>query len=257
VSDNDVHHLAAAYALDAVDEHERALFEAHYRSCDICRVDVVEFRETLALLSAADTSMPPPSVKDHVMAEIARTRQLSPVVRHRRAVEERVIEERVGDVEADDVLAARRTRRTTAMLLAAAAVVGVLAAGAIVLDRDTAPSYASALAEVLDQPDGRVVDLEPTDGGSGADVRVAWSETAGRAVLLADGLSEAPDGSAYELWLIEADGPAAMHVLDSAADGAIRDVMDLETDPVAWGVTIEPEAGSPVPTGEVIFLADA
>jgi anti-sigma-K factor RskA len=244
VSDIDVHHLAAAYALDAVDDHERAAFEAHYPTCAICRVDVVELRETLALLAAGDASTPPPSVKDRVMAEIARTRQLSPIAAER-------------DVVRTDLLDARRRRRTTTMLLAAAAVVGVLAAGAVVLDRDTTPSHAAALAEVLEQPDGRVVDLTPADGGGdAADVRVAWSETAGRAVLLADGLREAPDGRAYELWLIDADGPAPMHVLDGADDGDIRDVMDLDADPVAWGITIEPEAGSPTPTGEVLFVAE-
>ena len=30
MSDIDIHHLAAAYALDALDSHERAAFEAHY-----------------------------------------------------------------------------------------------------------------------------------------------------------------------------------------------------------------------------------
>ena len=46
MSDIDVHHLAAAYALDALDRHEREAFEAHYDKCDVCRSDVMEFRET-------------------------------------------------------------------------------------------------------------------------------------------------------------------------------------------------------------------
>ena len=47
VSDIDIHHLGAAYALDALDERERAAYEAHYATCEICRTDVREFRRAL------------------------------------------------------------------------------------------------------------------------------------------------------------------------------------------------------------------
>src|SRR3954451_1919550 len=78
MSDIDVHHLAAAYALDALDRHEREAFEAHYDKCDVCRSDVMEFRETMAHVAGSLASPPPPSLKDRVMADIAVTRQLSP-----------------------------------------------------------------------------------------------------------------------------------------------------------------------------------
>ena len=48
MSDIDIHHLSAAYALDALDERERMAFEAHYPSCDVCRADVIDFRDTIA-----------------------------------------------------------------------------------------------------------------------------------------------------------------------------------------------------------------
>ena len=48
VSGIDIHQLAAAYALDAVDERERAEFEAHYPTCPVCRPEVAGFRETLS-----------------------------------------------------------------------------------------------------------------------------------------------------------------------------------------------------------------
>ena len=46
----DVHRLAAAYALDALDPGERNRFEAHIGNCSDCRADVVGFRETAAQL---------------------------------------------------------------------------------------------------------------------------------------------------------------------------------------------------------------
>ena len=75
---SDLHHLAAAYALDALDVDERAAFEAHYSTCEICRTDVVDHRETAAGLAAGVAARPSDEVKRRVMAEISATRQLSP-----------------------------------------------------------------------------------------------------------------------------------------------------------------------------------
>jgi len=49
----DVHNLAGAYALDALDEVERLLFERHLASCAACRAEVDEFRLTASRLGAA------------------------------------------------------------------------------------------------------------------------------------------------------------------------------------------------------------
>ena len=54
--DIDIHHLSAAYALDALDERERVAFEAHYPSCEVCRGDVQAFRATLAQVAAAQAA---------------------------------------------------------------------------------------------------------------------------------------------------------------------------------------------------------
>ena len=93
------------------------------------------------------------------------------------------------------------------------------------------------------------------------EVRVAWSGAAERAVLLADDLPEAPDGMAYELWLIDESGPVPMNVLDGADGGEIRDAIVMDGDsrprqPVAWGITLEPAAGSATPTGDILFVAE-
>lgn len=59
MTDIDVHHLAAAYALDALDDRERSAFEAHYGACEVCGTDVVEFRQTLTHV-ADSLATPPP-----------------------------------------------------------------------------------------------------------------------------------------------------------------------------------------------------
>jgi anti-sigma-K factor RskA len=240
----DLHHLAAAYALDALEPDERAAFEAHYPTCAVCDVDVLAFREMLGRVAESTPVAPPADLRARVLAEIATTRQLSP---------------RVPGVSTDEVdeLSARRDRTrpgrwTTGLLAVAAALLLVIAAGVLVVGRSS-DGFDEQLAAVVTEPDGRLVALAGEGPGS---VRVAWSDTSGRAFLVADGLPTAPAGSAYELWLIDAGGPVPMRVLDPATDGTLRVEVDLTGTPVAWGVTLEPVVGSDAPTGEILYVAE-
>ena len=63
MSDIEIHHLGAAYALDALDERERAAYEAHFATCDICRTDVREYRAAAAELASL-TATPPPARRE-------------------------------------------------------------------------------------------------------------------------------------------------------------------------------------------------
>lgn len=240
-NDIDIHHLGAAYALDALDERERVAFEAHYPSCEVCRADVMAFRAALAHVAVAQSTPPPVAMKARVMAEVAQTRQLSPL-----------LPDRVSD------LAERRRRRQKTIggvLAAAAALLLFVGAAVVVRGGDEPPAYAVALTEVIDSPDAQLVTLDAGDSGATGTVKVAWSAEAARAVLSADGLAPAPEGSAYELWLIADGVPQPMRVLQPAADGTLRVVVDIDDAPKAWGVTIEPAGGSPAPTGEILFVA--
>jgi len=236
----EIHQLAAAYALDAVDDDERAAFEAHYPTCDECRVEVREFREVLADVGHAQTVAPPADVKSNVMAEIARTRQLSPV-----------LPTSVVD------LAERRRRRTrvAATFLAAAAVVVVLtvSVGALVGPGADDDGFGGEVAGVLSQPDVTVAALEGVDGST---VSLTWSEQAGEVAVVADGLADPGEGMAYELWLIDDRGPQPMGLLDRAADRQVRRVLPLDGAPAAWAVTVEPATGSAAPTGEILYTAE-
>ena len=238
----DIHHLAAAYALDALDETERASFEAHYAECDVCRVDVSEFRATLAVLASAQAMPPSPQLKERVLADVARTRQLSPRVPG-------VVVSRSGRQDL------RRQRMTSAVLAVAAALilgtVGVV--GGVIGHRvGTGSGYADAAADVLAQPDTVLVDL---DGSAPGRFKVAWSQSARRAVVLGDDLASPGTGRVYELWLIDAGGPHPMRLLDPAGGGKVRRVLDAAGSPDAWGVTVESAAGSDIPTSEVLYVA--
>lgn len=238
----ELHHLSAAYALDAVDTDESDAFEEHLASCEVCRADVDGFRSATSALGASLAAMPPASLRASVLGQVAATRQDAPLTKPS-----------VVSIEA-----ARRRRRTVwtagfagAAAAAVAAVIGVVAVGG----NSDADPFATELAAVMEQSDSEVLDLG-VQGGATGEFRVAWSNSLGRAVLIGEDLPPAPDGKAYELWLITPDQSMAMYVLDPAEDGDVHVALDAPADPSAWAITVEPDEGSATATGEIIFIAE-
>jgi anti-sigma-K factor RskA len=240
VSDIDLHHLSAAYALDALDQHERAAFEAHYESCEVCRADVLAFRDTMTHVASSLATPPPPSLKDRVLADIAVTRQLSPALA--RAVP-------------TDELARRRRARSLGFVLAAAAAMVAVVVGVVAFTGRNDDTYAADLAHLMDQPDVQMLSLENQADAPGS-FKVMWSPALGQAALVGENLTPAPGDKAYELWLITPDQSMAMYVLDPADDGHVHRMLDAPADPSAWAITMEPREGAAVATGEIMFVAE-
>jgi anti-sigma factor RsiW len=78
MSTSDIHTLAGAYALDAVDDIERAQFARHVSTCEACAQEVAELRATAGRLADLTVLDPPARLKAAVLAEVARTRQVGP-----------------------------------------------------------------------------------------------------------------------------------------------------------------------------------
>jgi anti-sigma-K factor RskA len=233
MSDSEVHHLGAAYALDALDERERAAYEAHFATCDICRTDVREFRETAAELGSLTVEEPPADLKARVMSEIATTRQLSPlpasVVR----------------------LADHRRRRIVTAVVSVAAAALFFIAGAVVIGSRDDESFGDQVAAMMEDPTFSMVELAGEGTGT---FMVAWTDD--RAAVIGGDLPDPGAGMRYELWMIDDGGPHAMSMLDAADGGQVQRVIEMNGEPVAWGVTIEPETGSETPTEPVLFVAE-
>jgi anti-sigma-K factor RskA len=67
-TNEDLHELTAAYALDALDADERSAYEAHLAECERCRADLRDLGETVgALALAAEGPAPPEALRDRIL----------------------------------------------------------------------------------------------------------------------------------------------------------------------------------------------
>ena len=233
---SDLHKLTGAYALDALDELERARFEQHLSECEDCRAEVAELRETAALLAETTAVEPPPALRDSVLAGISQVRPLPPEVS-----------------STPDGTRVRSARRWVPLLVAAALAI-VVGIGAMVTQPWKADEPRLTAAEqVLQADDAEKVFLDLGEAGRATVIR---SRSEDRAVIVTEDMVSAPEGKDFELWFqtpeeemvpagLMPDDPDQTVVLDGPAAEAI-----------AVGITVEPDGGSPAPTTEPIALFD-
>ncbi|MFB9318680.1 anti-sigma factor [Cryptosporangium minutisporangium] len=223
--------LNGAYALDALDDVERAAVERHLRTCTSCAVEVAEFGEAAARLGAAAAVAPPPDLRARVLAEARATRQgparmRKPPPRPRRLA----------------VAGA-----AVAVLVATAGTTWWVQENRVTDERArvvAAEQESARMRAVLAAPDATLKTSENSRGGRFAAV---YSAAEGAAVLSFDGLGDVPSGKTYQLWRIVGGIPRSLAVLPPDARGGTRVVGDLEpADELA--VSVEDEGGAPQPT---------
>ena len=230
---SDIHALSGAYAVDALDDLERAQFERHLSRCPDCRAEVAGLRETSALLAGTAETAPPDGLRDRVLAGIGTVRPLPPVV---------------------EEPPTRRRLRPVALLAAAAAVVA-LAAGAVVwqpwVDESSQAPRLSAAERVRQADDAETYVQEFPDGSKATLVR---SRSLNQAVIVTEDMAPPPPGKVYELWLDhEGIGMVPAGLMPEKEDATVV----LDGDPataIGAGITIEPAGGSEKPTGEAVAL---
>jgi anti-sigma factor RsiW len=250
MTSTDIHALAGAYALDAVDDLERAAFDRHLASCESCRGEIDEFRETAARLADSTWSVPPPRLRADVLAAIARTRQLPAVApaRPRSAgsgwrrwglgvAAAVVLALGVGTtvyvVEEQRIQDQRQATAAAAQQASAAQQQAVAAA-----------RQSARVRQILAAPD-LVVRTGPILGGG--KVTVASSVSLNAGVLLMGADAAPTGGRVYELWTIRGQTPSKAAVLTVGQTNAVQVVEGLPGS-AAVGVTAEPAGGSTTPT---------
>lgn len=233
---HEIHALSGAYAVDALDDAERELFEQHLAECAECRAEVASIQEAGALLGETTVSAPPPSLRDSVLADIRTVRPLPPIGAPA-AVEAPA---------STDELAARRRPRWTRALVAAAAVVAVVGGGTVVWQQvnDSTSGTTSAADRIINASDVKHVAV---DLPGGATATVYRSEGLGKAALVTRNMPAAPSGSVYQLWLQKDGQMVPAGLMPAAGDQAVvlKGGADNAT---AVGITVEPAGGSEHPT---------
>ncbi|WP_159945099.1 MULTISPECIES: anti-sigma factor domain-containing protein [unclassified Nocardiopsis] len=233
----DPHILSGAYALGALSPGESVRFEDHLADCDSCVQEVRGFAETTALLGSAAASTPPAQLRERVMEEVARTRQLAPPP-------QRVPDPRRGGWT-------RGLGLVLAACLAAVIALGVVAFDQVRQIRELRENE-QLIAAVLADPNASYTSAEPMEGVS---VTVVRSERTGRLVFSAHGLDRLHDED-YQLWLTRDDGTVySAGVLTVDESGFVSPVLAAPQGPATEGVavTIEPEGGSEQPTSDPVM----
>lgn len=223
----DVHTLTGPYVLNALPEDERVGFEAHLQDCQACQAEVAELREAANKLGTAVAAEPPPALKARVLAAIATSRQLSPLVPQ----------------PAEQI----RTSSRRSFFALAAATLAVAGAGGIAVDqyRDNSRTKQQneQLAALLAESDARMARGNVNGGGQATVVTSARKDTA---VVLLHGLPELPDGKTYQLWLM--DKSRTMHSAGVAGGPGSKVIKGGVADKIYFGLTVENSPGATTPT---------
>ncbi|MFD7132464.1 anti-sigma factor domain-containing protein [Streptomyces sp. NPDC059894] len=242
----DLHSLAAPYALDALDPDERRRFDKHLRSCDRCAADVRALFEDAVRLAWSTAAPPPAALRDRVLAAVRTTPQepaAAPVRRH-----EPRLPPHVWGKQPPPRTRARRPLFVPFATATAAAALVVAALFAVQAERTrdqlaAERDRAREIAHVLAAPDARA--------STGRDVRgrtiaVIASASAGEAVVTLSGYGDPPGGQVHQLWVMRPDAqPRSLGLFDRdtplVASG-------LDPTSTSLAVTVEPDGGSPQPT---------
>jgi anti-sigma-K factor RskA len=250
------HTLAGAYAMDALDGPDRARFERHLERCEECTREVAGLHEATARLAAAAAARPPAPLKDSLLAETARTRQLPPVTGGARPATAR----RAGPAGPTRRLGRIRPWVRAPRLAAVLAMVAALAAVAVWVGGQNGdvgrapgqPAVSHAVATVLTAPDLTVITGRVRTGGTAT---VMMSRHERMLVFAAAGLRALPGSRCYELWLMQPgqDRPAGLLPMTSHGMSGPVVASGLRAGD-RLGLTVEPTTGSPHPTTAMILV---
>jgi len=259
---------AAPYALGALDESERASFEEHLASCDVCAAEVHELRNVAGLIAMAAPSVSPPAtLRDRILADARGVRPISsaatapdqgasalePSGRPGVALPPRRQWSAVLPwlaVAAAVVVAVYLGQQARTERTARAAAEQALASARLTLDSTgSALARRDSLIQLLVSPDAQAVTV--SGSGPAPSAKYFLDRRAGRVVIAASALPPAAPGRTYQLWGIEnGKPPVSLGTFNTDSSGrALASVAvpaGLRIGVTA--VTDEPSGGSPQPT---------
>ena len=251
---------AAAYVIGALTQAEREAFEVHVATCVECAAEVQSLSSVVeGLAHAVPQHEPSPALRARVLASASGTPPTTTLMSSRAAS---------SGVSAPWLAAAASL--TLAVVLGGYAAtlrsrVGVLelrlhdateraseSERQIADLRRTATAAQSQVA-VLAAPDLQRIDLAGQPRSPQASARAFWSRSRGL-VFTASNLPPPGAGRTYQLWILTAQpAPISAGLFKPDPQGRVAAVFETPLDlpkPIGMAVTMEPDGGVPLPTGE-------
>jgi len=235
---HDIQELLGAFALDAVDDVERDVIEAHLAGCPRCRAEVEGHRETAALLAHSGERAP-----EGVWDRIAEALDEAPPALDLARIAPELAERRAAKAVPRSI-----SLRIAAATMAVAAAITLFLGVALgrndngrldrleQLARDMERGVvANAAYAALANPDAEKVDLASADGKPMAKLARLPD---GTGYLVPTNLGPPPAGRVYQLWAVRSDAKISLGVLGASEVAAFR-----MTGPVAAFAVTEEKAG--------------
>lgn len=225
--------LLPGYALGCLDEDELLRVARHLPDCPECRAELASYQAVMDhLVLASPLQTPSAGVKQKLLR---RVRANMPGKRSRRGLFAGV-------------------RLPQPLALAALLLIAVLAVSNLLLW-----GQINRMQERLPAGDIRIVNLMGTENAPQARGYLMIFEQETYGTLVVENVPALEAGYQYQLWLIR-DGKRTSGGLFSAGENGysvlqVFSDLPLESFP-SFGVTVEPEGGSPGPTGQKILGGD-
>ena len=253
--------LAGPYVLGILDEDERRVFEQHLPLCEECQREVADIRlVSEGLAHTVEPVAPPPQLRARILAAA----QATPAV-------------------------ARKTAETKAAMtafpwwLAAAASVAAIVFGGLwwttsqrlevaegelastrqqlaqtqglMASAQSVADHARKQLDILSAQDVVRVDLVGQAVSPSAAGRIYWSRSRGL-TFSATNLPRLSTGQVYQLWLVTSPAPVSAALVSPDAAGRFDAILlgATSVEPSAFALTVEPDGGSPGPTGAMYLL---
>lgn len=245
----------ALYALGELAGAERQEIEAHLETCASCRRELQALRSDLSLLALSSSGPQPPArSKDRLMRAIA-------------------AEPRGVSAASPEPAPARST--WWGWVAAFAAVVLFFVVGGLWRSNGRMKDQLAELGNrnqdqtaqldrlnqelrLLTSPDAVHVSLNPQKSPRQPSGTAIFSPSQKRMLFMASNLAPLPEGKAYELWIIPAQGaPVAGGVFKPDEHGnaiLVDQKMPAGVEAKAFAITVEKEEGSDKPTSPILLM---
>ena len=254
---DDLHLSTGAYALNSLEKHEKAAFEAYLAGSEVARTEVAEMSDTAALLGLSSRPVEPsPELKSAIMARLAVTGQLDTIP----DTPGSPVATPTPPATAEPDARVRRLRNPLTMLIAAAAAVVLVATGAVIglgaASKGPEGAQVDGLVELSAAEDLQQA-VEAVHGGGTA--KLIWSVDLKRSAMLIEGLPALQPDETYQLWYIDDAGATSAGTVTASGAGPTWRVLDGEmSGSDAVGLTVEPRGGSDEPTTDpLVVIGDA